>query len=60
MVTRKDLAKTIIAMNYGELMAVATSFSQMKDEAVRPKIETPTEYAEMLFDWAESETSELK
>ena len=55
MKTRADLAKLILEMNYGELMGVASSFASMKDEEVRPKVETPQEFAAMLFDWAEAE-----
>jgi hypothetical protein len=60
MKTRADLAGVIMTMNYGELFAVAEALAGMKDEGVRPKIETPQEYAELLFDWAESETSNAK
>lgn len=53
--TSKDLAAIILALNYGELRAVAGEFSKMIDKEVRPKIETPDEFAEMLFDWAEAQ-----
>lgn len=55
MKTRADLATVILSMNYGELFKVAEELSEMKDEDVRPKIETPQEFAEMLFDWAQAE-----
>lgn len=58
MKTRADLAKLIVEMNYGELRSVAASLASMKDADVRPKIETTDEYAEMLFDWAESEIAD--
>lgn len=54
MKTAKDLAKTIMEMNYRELHSVAAELAGMKDADVRPKIETTEEYAELLFDWAES------
>lgn len=54
MATAKDFARVILEMNYGELKSVAASFASMKDEDVRPKIETAEEYADLLFDWAES------
>jgi hypothetical protein len=52
--TKTDLANFIMEMNYGELKKVAVDLAGMKDADVRPKIETPEEYAEMLFDWAEA------
>lgn len=54
--TKTDLAKFIMNMNYGELKAVAADLSTMKDADVRPKIETTEEYADMLYDWAESQS----
>lgn len=57
-VTRNDLANTILKMNYGELKSVAASLASMKDEDVRPKIETTEEFADMLFDWAEAEIAD--
>ena len=55
MYTRKDLAKVITSMNYGTLKSVAASLASMKDDEVRPRIETTEEFAELLFDWAEAE-----
>ena len=55
MKTRADFAECILNMNYRELYAVAAELSGMKDAEVRPRIETPQEYAEMLFDWAEAQ-----
>lgn len=52
--TAKDLANVIFNMNHGEMKKVASEMAGMKDEEVRPKIETPEEFADMLFDWAES------
>lgn len=54
MITKRQFAKTILNMNYGTLREVAADLSAMKDEDVRPKIETPEEFAEVLFDWAEA------
>jgi hypothetical protein len=59
MKTRTDLVEVILSMNYGELLAVAEELAKMKDDEVRPKIETPQEYAELLFDWAEAEKTNL-
>jgi hypothetical protein len=56
--TRYDLAQTIMQMNYGELLSVATDLSKMRDAEVRPKIETPEEFANALYDWAESYSNE--
>lgn len=55
MKTAKDFATVVMEMNYGELKKVAADLAGMKDAEVRPKIETPEEYAELLFDWAESQ-----
>ena len=55
--TRSDFAKAIMEMNYGTLYSIAKEFSEMKDPDVRPKIETPREFAEMLFDWAEAQSA---
>lgn len=55
MMTGKDLARVILKMNYRELMNVSGRLSGMVVPDVRPKIETPEEYAEALYDWAEAE-----
>lgn len=57
MKTAKDLADCIMGMNYGELRAVADDFSRMIDKDVRPKIETQDEFADLLYDWAEAQSS---
>lgn len=54
MVTANDLAKLILQMNYGHLKAVALELSgAAADKESRPKVETPEEFADLLFDWAE-------
>lgn len=55
MATRKDFAKVILSMNWGEMRHLASELSEMKDPVVRPKIETAEEYADLLFDWAEAQ-----
>lgn len=56
---RQNLAKLIYSMPYGELMTVAGELAAMKDEEVRPKIETQQEFADALYDWAEANASDL-
>lgn len=57
--TRQYFAEAIMNMNYGTLCAIAKEFSEMIDADVRPKIETPQEFAELLFDWAEAQETGL-
>lgn len=58
MQTKEDVAQVILRLNYGELMALGRELSAMKEPDVRPSIETPEEYAALLFDWAESAATE--
>lgn len=53
--TRDDFIKVIFNMNYGTLKGISEEFASMIDKDVRPKIETPEEFAELLFDWAEAQ-----
>lgn len=56
MANKKDLAATIMAMNYGQLKDVATELAAaIEDKEARPKLETAEEFAELLYDWAESQ-----
>lgn len=48
------LAQAILDLTYGELMEIAGELSEMKQPDVRPKIETPEEYAALLHDWADA------
>jgi hypothetical protein len=41
-------------MPYGELMQIGTDLSEMIDADVRPRIKTPKEFSDALYDWAES------
>lgn len=60
MSAREELAKTIFAMNYGELSGVATEFAHMVDDPeVRTPPKTTEDFASLLFDWAESIKSGL-
>jgi hypothetical protein len=52
--TREDLATTIAAMNYRDLKQVGLELSEMIDAEVRPKIETPEDFATALSDWADA------
>lgn len=52
--TKAELAAAILGLTYGSLMEVAAELAKMKEPDVRPKIETPEEYAAMLHDWAEA------
>lgn len=54
--TKKDLAATILKMNYGALKQVAAELAgTIEDKEARPKLETPEEFAELLYDWAEAQ-----
>lgn len=52
--TRVELADAILGLTYGDMMEIAGELSRMKEPGVRPKIETPEEYAALLHDWADS------
>ena len=52
--TKSELAQVILGLPYGTLMEIAGELSQMKEPEVRPKIETPQDYASLLHDWAEA------
>jgi hypothetical protein len=56
--TRNDLIKVLFNMNYGTLKGISQEFASMIDKDVRPKIETPEEFAELLFDWAEAQNEQ--
>jgi len=56
--TKGEFAKAILGMTYGGLMEVAAELSEMKEKDVRPKIETPEEYASLLHDWADAQGDE--
>lgn len=50
-----ELADAIAAMTFGDLMSVASDLSQMAEaKDARPKLETPEEFASLLWDWSES------
>ncbi len=53
---RSDLAYVITNMNYGTLMSLCGEFAQMCEEGngVREHPKTASDFAEMLFDWAEA------
>jgi hypothetical protein len=54
-VTPKDLARAILAMNYGALREVADDLARAcKVKEVRPKMESAEDFASLLFDWAEA------
>lgn len=55
MKTAKDFAAVILEMNHGAMRQVAADLSGMVDKDVRPKIETPQEFADALYDWAEAQ-----
>jgi hypothetical protein len=52
--TKAELAQTILGLTFGTLMEIAGEMSRMKEPSVRPKIETPEEFASMLHDWADA------
>ncbi|RKE73632.1 hypothetical protein [Pseudorhodoplanes sinuspersici] len=55
--TTKELARSILALNYGELKSVGKDFAEaIKDKDARPKLDTAEEFADLLFDWAEAQT----
>ena len=57
MTDTKELARTILALNYGDLKSVGKDFADaIKDRDARPKLETAEEFADLFFDWAESQT----
>jgi hypothetical protein len=54
---KDDLAEVLVAMPFGRLMQVAHELVSMVAEAdIDRKIDTPVGMAEMLYDWAESQT----
>lgn len=55
--SRKDLAECIRYMSYGELKSVAAELASCcEDKEARPKLETPEEFADLLYDWAEAQS----
>lgn len=55
MANKDDLAATIVQMSYGGLKSVAAELAEaIKDKEARPKLETAEEFADLLYDWAES------
>jgi hypothetical protein len=54
-ITKKDLARTIMEMDYGQLKIVAKELAgACEDKEARPKLETAEEFADLLYDWAEA------
>lgn len=57
-----ELADTLTAMTFGDLMDVAGELSSMAEsKEVRPKLETAEEFASLLWGWArfkQEETAE--
>jgi hypothetical protein len=55
---RDDLALTITSLNYGELRQIGDDLAGMcEDKEARPHMKTGKDFADMLFDWAESQRS---
>lgn len=55
MADRKDVASAILACNYGELKAIGAELAgACADKECRPRLKTPEEFADLLFDWAEA------
>ena len=52
---REDFIKAILTMEYGVLKGIASELSEtIKDKEARPKLETPEEFADLLWDWADA------
>ena len=55
MATRYRLIAAICEMPYGELKQIAHELAEtIKDKEARPKLETAEEFADLLWDWADS------
>lgn len=50
-----DVAKSICELTYGDLMRLSEQLASMNsDKECRPKLETSTEFASLLHDWADA------
>lgn len=49
-----DLAETLAAMTYGDLMDVARSLHDMADDKDTWPLKTPEDFASLLWGWSET------
>ncbi len=49
--TKDELANLILSMSYGELIKVADALADAKGQ----RLETSSDFAKLLYDWAEAQ-----